>query len=148
MRFNPGAAAAEVRTLGNSKGRIGMDRIEQGHCIFDGVFTPTEMRALLGNLSTADMERTKAGARRLLCLSEVRRRASDVRMLKLAGGFIGLGPLIVHASSKVTPGQRRRVLHIEYALRLSRAQASSSPLPSVHLQSERTRLSRPTFRRR
>ena len=68
---------------------MGVARLEEGHRIFDGVFTPSEMQELLGRLSTADLERTKAGARHLLRMTVVRKLAGDVRMLELARGFLG-----------------------------------------------------------
>jgi hypothetical protein len=63
----------------------------EGHRTIDGVFSPSEMQQLLGELSTADLERTKAGARHLLRMSAVRKLARDVRMIELAGGFLGPG---------------------------------------------------------
>ena len=42
------------------------------------------------------------------------REVAPVECLTDAGGVVAMRPLIVHASSKVSGGARRRVLHIEY----------------------------------
>jgi hypothetical protein len=47
-------------------------------------------------------------------IEEVARDVAAVDCLASAGGVVAMRPLLVHASSKVTDGQPRRVLHIEY----------------------------------
>ena len=48
-------------------------------------------------------------------VTEVSHTVTAVDCLAPAGGVVAMRPLIVHASSKVHAGDRRRVLHIEYA---------------------------------
>jgi ectoine hydroxylase-related dioxygenase (phytanoyl-CoA dioxygenase family) len=54
----------------------------------------------------------------VLTHEEVRRAASTVRPVDCvapAGGVVAMRPLLVHASSKSSDDQPRRVLHIDYA---------------------------------
>jgi hypothetical protein len=67
---------------------VGLDE-DEGHRIVEGVFTRSEMEPLVGELSTADLERTKAGGRHLLRLPVVGRLATDARLLELARRFLG-----------------------------------------------------------
>ena len=56
--------------------------------------------------------------RGVLTLDEIRELAdvvSPVVCLASAGGVVAMRPLVVHASSKASDDQPRRVLHIEYA---------------------------------
>jgi hypothetical protein len=75
------------------KRSIELIRFLDGHGIFNGVFAPGEMRELLSSLSTADLERTKAGARHLLRIPVIREVAEDVRMRDLAQGHLGVPAL-------------------------------------------------------
>ncbi len=99
-----------------------MARFDEGHRIFDGVFTPSEMLQILAHLSAADLERTKAGARHLLRLPVVRTLASDVRMLELASGFLGRGAVPFKATLfDKSPGANWLVVwHQDTALPLQR----------------------------
>jgi hypothetical protein len=42
-------------------------------------------------------------------------RSNSVDCIALSGGVIAMRPLTIHASSKASDGNPRRVLHIEYA---------------------------------
>jgi hypothetical protein len=60
--------------------------------------------------------------RGVLADSDVRRLVDDVQPFDCvapAGGVVAIRPLIVHASSKAASNHPRRVLHIEYADRLT-----------------------------
>ena len=48
-------------------------------------------------------------------INDVVRRGAEIVATTDAGGVIAMSPLIVHASSKATTAEPRRVLHIEYA---------------------------------
>jgi ectoine hydroxylase-related dioxygenase (phytanoyl-CoA dioxygenase family) len=78
------AAGLSDVTLGNE--RI---RIDQGHATFEHVFTRAEMARLLEALSTASLDRTKAGARHILSVPAVRDLCADPRMLDIASQFVG-----------------------------------------------------------
>jgi len=64
-------------------------RLDESHRIVEGVFALSEMRQCAGELTTADLVRTKAGARHLLRLPAVGSLATDPRMLALAAQFLG-----------------------------------------------------------
>ena len=77
---------------------MGVVRFDEGHRIVDGVFTPSEMRQIWTDVSAADLERGKAGARHLLRLPVVRALSTDMRMLELARGFLGPGAVPFRAT--------------------------------------------------
>lgn len=106
---------------------MGIARREEGHCIFDGVFTLAEMQQIVGEVSTAHLERTRAGARHLLRLPAVCKLASDVRMLELAGGFLGPGAVPFKATLfDKSPGANWLVAwHQDTALPLRRRMESA-----------------------
>jgi len=66
-----------------------MIQTDQGYSIVPGVFARSEMIDVLETFSTANLERTKAGARHVLTVPVVRRLASDPRMLAIASQFVG-----------------------------------------------------------
>jgi hypothetical protein len=68
-----------------------MIRDDEGYQIFDGVFATSEMRDVLDQISGVPFDRTRAGARHLLGVPVVRQLAKNLRMLKLAGQFVGPG---------------------------------------------------------
>ena len=69
--------------------RLHATKAHEGYQIFEGVFTADEMRDVLEHLSSAPLDRTKAGARQLLRVPAVRRLANDPRLVRLAPGFVG-----------------------------------------------------------
>lgn len=68
-----------------------MIEVHSGYQVFSDVFTPGETCDMLGHLSRATLDRTKAGARHLLRMPAVRELADDPRMLSLARQFVGVG---------------------------------------------------------
>lgn len=66
-----------------------MMETDQGYCIVPDVFARSEMVDVLETLSTATLERTRAGARHVLTVPVVRRLAGDPRMLAIARQFVG-----------------------------------------------------------
>jgi hypothetical protein len=66
-----------------------MIQADQGYSIVPNVFARSEMIDLLETLSTANLERTKAGARHVLTVLAVRQLAGDPRMLEIAEQFVG-----------------------------------------------------------
>lgn len=71
--------------------------VDAGYAIFSNVFQRFEIEHLLEALSADRIERTRAGARRILGIPTVHQLANDA------------------PSSKSADDRRRRVLHIEYA---------------------------------
>ena len=69
-----------------------------GYAVCEQVFEPREMTALADVLEVAELPRTKAGARHLLFLPNVRRVAGDVRLLDLARRFVGNGAVPFRAT--------------------------------------------------
>ena len=68
-----------------------MTSVEHGYQVFEEAFTRAEMRVLAGELSSATLDRTKAGARHVLGVPVVRQLADDSRMLDIARQFVGSG---------------------------------------------------------
>jgi hypothetical protein len=103
-----------------------MVRFEEGHRIFEAVFSSFEMQQLLAALSTANLTRTKAGARHVLRVPAVRELASDIRMLDLAAGFLGPGAVPFRATLfNKSPGANWLVVwHQDTALPLQRRMES------------------------
>ena len=75
-----------------------MSDTDQGYRIVDSVFNPSEMRRVAESLSTAPLERTRAGARHLLAIPVVRELAEDKRLLAIAGRFVGPSPVPFRAT--------------------------------------------------
>jgi hypothetical protein len=63
--------------------------VDDGYDVFDGVFTRLEMTTVIGGLLTAELDRTKAGARHVLGVPIIRDLANDSKMVELAGRFLG-----------------------------------------------------------
>lgn len=63
-----------------------MVRADESHQVINSVFTPDEMQQAIGHLTSANVERTKAGARHVLNLPVVRTLADDPRVLEIARG--------------------------------------------------------------
>lgn len=63
--------------------------MNEGHSISERVFARTEMQQVLNLLSTANIDRTKAGARHLLSVPVVRDLSRDPRMIQIARRFVG-----------------------------------------------------------
>jgi hypothetical protein len=65
--------------------------IQAGYAILEDVFSPSEMRDVLAALSSAPLDRTRAGARHVLSLPVVQDVSVDSRMLAIAREFVGSG---------------------------------------------------------
>ena len=63
--------------------------VDQGHQVFNRIFTAVEMCDVIAHLSNTHLDRTKAGARHLLRVPEMRQLAHDPRLIRLASGFLG-----------------------------------------------------------
>ena len=66
-----------------------MIQTDQGYSIVEDVFARTEMERVLEGLSSAGLERTKAGARHVLAVPVVHDLSFDPRMLTIAADFVG-----------------------------------------------------------
>ena len=66
-----------------------MNNADRGYVILENVFARAEMTQVLRQLSEANFERTKAGARHVLRLPAVRQLADHERMTKIARQFLG-----------------------------------------------------------
>ena len=75
-----------------------MIQIDDGYCIYPRVFQRSEMVSVIEALAAASVERTKAGARRVLSVPAVRDLASDSRLLRIAGEFVGPTPFAFRAT--------------------------------------------------
>ena len=62
---------------------------DQGYYIFERVFERSEMGRALRGLSSARLERTRAGARHVLHVPVVRALAADSRLMRIAAQFVG-----------------------------------------------------------
>ena len=62
-----------------------------GYAIVEDVFAPADMERVLEGLSSARLDRTKAGARHMLGVRVVGDLAADPRMIAIATGFVGPG---------------------------------------------------------
>ena len=69
-----------------------------GYSIHPGVFTPAEMVRTLDAPDRAALQRTRAGARHVLSVSEVRALAEDERLLRLAREYVGPGAVPYRAT--------------------------------------------------
>jgi ectoine hydroxylase-related dioxygenase (phytanoyl-CoA dioxygenase family) len=68
-----------------------MIQTDQGYSIVEEVFARADMERVLEELSSAGLERTKAGARHVLRVPVVRDLAADPRMLRIARELVGPG---------------------------------------------------------
>lgn len=75
-----------------------MIETDQGYSIVEGVFTRTDMEHVLQSLSSAALERTRAGARHVLGVPVVHDLAADPRMLTIASRFVGPGAVPFRAT--------------------------------------------------
>ena len=66
-----------------------MARVDDGYAIYPHVFQQTEIDQVLEMLSGGRIERSKAGARRILGIPAVRLLANDQRLLAIANAFVG-----------------------------------------------------------
>ena len=64
-------------------------QVDDGHDVFERVFTRSQMTRVIDGLVTAELDRTKAGARHVLGVPVIHDLASDSKMLELAGRFLG-----------------------------------------------------------
>jgi hypothetical protein len=110
---------------------------DSGYAIFRSVFAPARMKEICDALESVDLHRTKAGARRVLRVRAVQTLATEPDLLSLAGQFLDDRPIPFRATlfdksatSNWLVGwyRPRRVLHIEYAVSVHIAPASSLPL--------------------
>jgi len=75
-----------------------MSRCDCGYFVYSEVFKRTEVDEVLGILSGDHVERTKAGARRILLVPGVRQMANDPRLLAIANDFVGPGAVPFRAT--------------------------------------------------
>ncbi|CAN5803145.1 phytanoyl-CoA dioxygenase family protein [soil metagenome] len=66
-----------------------MIKTDQGYAVVEGVFAHADMERVLEGLSSAELERTRAGARHLLGVPVVCDLSTDPRMLSIATQFVG-----------------------------------------------------------
>jgi len=72
--------------------------MDQGYSIHERVFDRREMAQLVEALNSADIERTKAGARHVLKQPAVRKLSNDRRLMMLASEFVGPAPIPFRAT--------------------------------------------------
>lgn len=75
-----------------------MNKSDLGYSITEQIFESRQMARLCGTLASANVVRTKAGARHLLSISEVRALAAHPVLVALAGTFIGEQPIPFRAT--------------------------------------------------
>jgi hypothetical protein len=75
-----------------------MDDTDPGYAIVERFFEPVEMTQVLDSLSYAGLERTKAGARHVLRVPEIRALANDPRLTELASQFLDRGAVPFRAT--------------------------------------------------
>jgi hypothetical protein len=63
--------------------------VDAGYAIFSNVFQRFEIEHLMEALSADRIERTRAGARRILGIPTVHQLANDARLLTIASDFVG-----------------------------------------------------------
>jgi hypothetical protein len=71
---------------------------DSGYAIWDHVFDEEEMRRVLAALATANLQRTRAGARHVLSVGAVKALADDTRLVELAARFVGRGAVPFRAT--------------------------------------------------
>src|SRR5262245_22523953 len=71
---------------------------ERGHALLDHVFTGAEMQRAMTRLSTASLDRTRAGARHLMTVPIVRDLAHDRRLLTIASAVVGVSAVPFRAT--------------------------------------------------
>jgi hypothetical protein len=62
---------------------------DPGYAIHGGVFSRDEMKSLAASLETADLPRSRAGARHALSCEFISRVAGDSRLVDLASHWLG-----------------------------------------------------------
>lgn len=72
--------------------------IDSGYAIYDGIFGHSVLRDTLQALTSTDLHRTRAGARHVLSVPEVRQLAEDSRLLEIASQFVGNGAVPFRAT--------------------------------------------------
>jgi hypothetical protein len=75
-----------------------MNRAKAGYSITQQIFEGSEMARICEALGSADLVRTKAGARHVLSIPEVRGLASNPGLIALAATFIGDRPIPFRAT--------------------------------------------------
>ncbi len=68
-----------------------MGRDDHGYAVYPAVVDRNEIDGVLAAVSSAHIQRTRAGARRILGIPAVRCLATDVRLTTIAGDFVGPG---------------------------------------------------------
>lgn len=63
---------------------------DPGYRVVEGVFTPAELTPITAALDGQLAARSRAGARHVLALPEIRALADDPRLIDLAGHFVGV----------------------------------------------------------
>jgi hypothetical protein len=71
-------------------GAVAMNQLP-GHGIHEHVFSRAEVDGVLDALSRAEVPRTKAGARHILTVPDVRAMATDPRLMSIAATYVGSG---------------------------------------------------------
>jgi len=105
-----------------------MSTIEAGYSIAEQVFNRREMTRACAALAAADLARTKAGARHILHVQEVRELAAHPALRGLAATFIGPDPIPFRATlfDKSAVSNWLVAWHQDTALPLSRRVDDSS----------------------
>ena len=75
-----------------------MAHSDDGYGIYHHVFACSDMSVVVGSLTTAVVERTKAGARHVLSVPAVCALANDPRLLDIARRFVGKTPIPFRAT--------------------------------------------------
>ena len=75
-----------------------MTQSDKGFAIYERVFGAREMSQVLTALSTADVERTRAGARHVLRQPTVHGLSANPRLLAIASEFVGSDPVAFRAT--------------------------------------------------
>lgn len=75
-----------------------MTQTDLGYSIYEQVFERSDMARTVAELGTAEMERTKAGARHVLRVPIVRELAGDRRLARIASQFVGPAPVAFRAT--------------------------------------------------
>lgn len=94
---------------------------DPGYGVFEAVFTVAELEPALGALEEHRAARSRAGARHVLALPEVRALAQDPRMLRLADRFVaGARPFRATLFDKSASANWLVVWHQDTALPMQR----------------------------
>jgi hypothetical protein len=71
---------------------------DPGYSVIDAVFGRSAMADVCDALTSADLHRTRAGARRVLAIPAVRALAAHPDLVSLAEAFVGAGPIPFRAT--------------------------------------------------